>query len=621
MMGKSLSGKLLVSFFIVIVISAASVGFFSYWQSSRALDREMERYINQMIETASYQSDAYLQSYERISEQILVNDDVKKFLEIDPSDSYAYYQYSDIIQKYVIRPISTDMIRAIYIIGYHGRSVLYEGQGMTYRPYWPERMDELKMLAPESGQIRFLTDGMRISPEKGSITLLRKIRGYSSYYEPKGLLAIELKADVLENIWRHVGLGDKGYFMIVDPTGKLAYHPDHGRIGTEIEESLRSKLFETEDTTIFEKLDGGPSMLVSRLSEYSGWRLVLSMPVEELRGPISTIRMTTILVGAVTMIIALGIAIRFGQSIVGPIRLLKEGMRQTERGNWSTITNVERDDEVGGLIHSYNMMVFRLQEMIAMVYEAELESRRTALELQESMLERQKAEFQALQLQINPHFLYNTLETINCYAIVQDSGEINEIVEAMAFMLRYSIQTNLEEITIANELNHVRNYLIILNHRFERPLELDVAVPPKLLLEKTVRLTLQPLVENALQHAFPQGLEEHHTIRIDARTEGNELLIIVEDNGAGMTSEQLEKLRGKLKENRLAQREGDLVYHRGGIGLMNVHRRIQLVFGEHYGLSVDSQPQKGTSVTLRMPRSDKPSKYVKNQDNLGEEFI
>jgi two-component system, sensor histidine kinase YesM len=613
MMGKSLSGRLFVSFLVVIVISLASVGFFSYWKSASALDREMERYINQMIESASYQTDSYLRSYERASETILVNEDVKRFLDMDPEDSYSFYLFSDTILKYVMRPafISNDNIRAIYVIGYHGKAIMYESQSSSYRQYWPEQVDQLKELIPDTGHVRYLTEGLRQDREQGSITLLRKIRGHASYYEPKGILAIELKADVLENIWRHMGLSENGYFMIADPTGKLIYHPDYNRIGQQVEEPLRSKLFEGGDATFFNKMDGKTSMLVSRQSEYSGWRLVLSMPRDELREPVSTIRSTTIMVGLITLVLALLIATRFGRSIVEPIRMLKEGMRQTERGNWRTIVEVQRYDEVGGLIHSYNLMVSRLQEMIEKVYEAELESRRTTLELQESMLERQKAEFQALQLQINPHFLYNTLETINCYAIVQDSNEINEIVEAMAFMLRYSIQTNLEEITVANELNHVRNFLIILNHRFERSFELDVAVPPGLLLEKMVRLTLQPLVENALQHAFPKGLEEHHYIRIDAKIEGDELHIIVEDNGAGMHADRLELLRQKLKENRLAQQSSDSVYHRGGIGLMNVHRRIQLVFGEGYGLSIDSQRNEGTRIVLRMPRSKEPSRYAK----------
>jgi two-component system sensor histidine kinase YesM len=212
-----------------------------------------------------------------------------------------------------------------------------------------------------------------------------------------------------------------------------------------------------------------------------------------------------------------------------------------------------------------------------------------------------KAEFQALQLQINPHFLYNTLETINCYAVVEDSEEITEMVEAMAYMLRYSIQTNLEEITVVNELKHVLNYMTILKHRINREFEIEVLIPPSLLLAKMVRLTLQPLVENSFQHAFPRGIEAHHTIRIDARREGEQFLVIVEDNGAGIAPDKLAELTDKLKMNRLAEVSTKDVYHRGGIGLINVHRRIQMVFGEEYGIAIESKAGEGTRVIMTMP--------------------
>lgn len=168
-------------------------------------------------------------------------------------------------------------------------------------------------------------------------------------------------------------------------------------------------------------------------------------------------------------------------------------------------------------------------------------------------------------------------------------------------MLRYSIQTNLEEITIANELNHVLSYMTILKHRIGREFEIDVVIPPTLLLAKMVRLTLQPLIENIFQHAFPEGIEDKHYIRIDARKEGDRFLVLVEDNGAGMSRERLDKLREKLNLNQLADTEGDSLYHRGGIGLMNVHRRIQMVFGEQYGLSVESVENEGTRLILSMP--------------------
>jgi two-component system sensor histidine kinase YesM len=190
---------------------------------------------------------------------------------------------------------------------------------------------------------------------------------------------------------------------------------------------------------------------------------------------------------------------------------------------------------------------------------------------------------------------------------VQDSDEISEMVDAMAAMLRYSVQTNLEEITVVNELKHVLSYMTILKHRTGVDFEIDVRVPPGLLLEKMVRLTLQPLVENVFQHAFPDGVQPHHFIRIDARFEQDRFLIIVEDNGVGVPPDKLEELRAKLEQNRLASDPSgpESTQKRGGIGLMNVHRRIQLVFGEQYGLRVESTPAEGARIIMSMPKDPK----------------
>ncbi|WP_342435408.1 histidine kinase [Paenibacillus sp. FSL L8-0436] len=596
-MRKSLSNKLFASFLTVIVLSLAMVGFISYFQASAELDKSSEKSIAQVIRSASYQTDLYLQNYEKASDSILSYNQVKQFLDMDPEDSYSYYQYTNDIQKDLFRSlfILYPQINLMYVIGEHGKAISddnsYQAYSLKFHPL--ERYRFLSEHTPESGRITILNTNVMNEGDQNIITMVRRIRGVSSYH-PKGIVAIEFKAEDLARIWEPLDLGQGGSFFIMDEFGKLLYQPEGNENHPGLSAGHIRNVFQHPNDSVVEKVDGKEYLFVSRKSDYSKWQLVVSIPVGELRKPISTIRTTTLVVGVLTLIGTLLLATWFGRSITKPILILKEGMRQTEKGNWRRLEMNGRQDELGGLMHSYNLMVSRLSEMIERVYEAELTTQKEALE-------RHQAEFQALQLQINPHYLYNTLETIKCYAVVQDSDEITEIVEAMAFMLRYSIQTNLEEITIANELNHVLSYMTILKHRNGREFEIDVVIPPTLLLAKMVRLTLQPLIENIFQHAFPDGIEDRHYIRIDARIEGDRFLVLVEDNGAGMSRERLDKLREKLNLNQLADTEGDSLYHRGGIGLMNVHRRIQMVFGEQYGLSVESEENEGTRMILSMP--------------------
>lgn len=605
-MRKSLSKQLFVYFFILILFSMSMVGVFSYVKSSEAIDEQVEKYFTTVINSASMQTDNQLQTFERVTDSILSQQQVKKFLDMDPDDSYAYYEFTNGIRKDIFDKIHITyptQINMIYILGYHGRSIFDANQGFSSHSVdTTERLEELNDKTERNGRISIMSTSLLPKDEGQVITVARKIRGYSSY-SIKGVLAIEFREEQLTKLWKGMDLGENGFFFILDSQGEVVYAPDSNPMGELLRSDIPDRIVRGGEERLIAKVGGQERMIVSRRSDYSGWSLAISMPLEELRAPISAIRTTTVGVGLLTLAIALFMAVRFGRSIVQPIRTLMNGMRETEKGNWQTVKVKPREDEVGGLVHSFNLMVGRLSEMIGRVYDAELKGHKAQLELQDIQMERQKAEFQALQLQINPHFLYNTLETINCYAIVQDSDDISEMVEAMAFMLRYSVQTNLEESTIVNELNHVRNYLIILKHRIGREFELEVAVEPSLLLERMVRLTLQPIVENVFQHAFPNGIEPHHCIRVDARLEQGCLFITVEDNGEGMSEKRLAMVRQRLKENRLAE-EDELAQRRrkGGIGILNVHRRIQMVYGDDYGIQIDSAQGSGTVVTMVMPR-------------------
>ncbi|MCZ8514198.1 sensor histidine kinase [Paenibacillus filicis] len=602
---SSLFRKLSIYFLIVIGLSLTSVGLFTYTTSSRELDVLVQNQMTQIVNNAVHHTDLYLKSYSRSMVSLLTSREVKEFIDLpEHPEEYDFYRYRTLIRDVGVNPvfIRNPEIAAIYTISFNGNAVYYYNETNEQSFSKADTLKQLeyfKQNTNPNGDIAILNNTILTDQRMQMLTLVRQIKGLSST-QMKGILAIEMRSADLSALWKGVDLGPKGYFFISDEQGKVIYHPEADQIGKPLPDSLKRKITEAGPGLFEDTENDERRMYMSRKSDYSGWHLTVSMPMEELRRPLSTIRTTTIVVGLFTLVIALGLAYRFGKSITRPIQMLKEGMRQTEKGNWAVIPLPNYTDEVVELMKRYNLMVDRLSELVDKVYQAELEK-------QEIQLERQKAEFQSLQLQINPHFLYNTLETIVCYAVVRDSEEISEIVRALAYMLRYSVQTNLEEITVANELKHVMYFLVVLHHRIGREFELDVAVNPDYLLYKMVRLTLQPLVENAFQHAFPDGVEDFHFIRIDAGEENGKFWVSVEDNGVGMTEEKLAQLRGKLNQNRLAEGKPDEEGRKGGIGLLNVHRRVQMVFGDDYGLRIESEYEKGTRFILEMPAQTKPT--------------
>ncbi|MET3848630.1 two-component system sensor histidine kinase YesM [Paenibacillus sp. OAE614] len=598
MMRVSLRLKLLLYFTIVILLSLSAVGIAFYSISAKQLQKSAKSQMVQIVDNAVHHTNLYLSSYQRSMVALLTDLRVKRYIDL-PADreEYENYRYMTDIRDAIVDPvwIRNPEIEALYIIGYSGNALYYYNGGSepSFKPEdTAKQIRYFKENTDESGRLTIMNYSI-LGEKTPMMTLIRRIRGLRST-DMKGFVGIEVKAEELSTLWKGIDLGKDSYFFIVDGEGRIQYHNDQTKVGSIVPSSLGKQISEAGTEMFRSSAEGMDRVYISRKAEYSGWNLVVSIPYSQLQKPLNTIRSSIIVVAVITFLTALFLASRFGKSITTPIRTLMKGMSQTEKGNWKFIPLPKHRDEITELMIRYNLMVNRLSEMVDTVYRAELRNK-------EMQAERQMAEFQSLQLQINPHFLYNTLETVVCYAVIQDSDEITEIVGALSYMLHYSVRTNLEEITVANELKHVMYFMVIINHRIGRTFEIDVRVRPELLLRKMVRLTLQPLVENVFQHAFRQGVEDHHTIIIDAGEEGDSFWVSVQDNGCGMAPERLEELRAKLSENRLADEEDR--GSAGGIGVPNVHRRIQLVFGEDYGVTVESRPEWGTRMIMRMPIS------------------
>lgn len=588
-----MAARMFAYFVIVIVISSSIVGFVLYVQSSKEVDKQTNELLTQIVDNAMNHTDMYLKKYDRATLSMLTSTNVKEFLNLDKNNFVSYFLSIRPIKEKVIQPlfINNPEISMVYLLGYNGLSI-YDHNAETdfSHSVLLDKLESLKEITKNDGKLTI----MDWSFLDGRLALTRKISDRQTSKVFKGILGIELNIEELTSLWKGIRLGDTGYFYIVNDNGKIVYHPKTEMIGKQLDNKLLSKLKENQNR-IFNYKDGIERVHFNRRSDYSGWTLVASLPLDELRAPVMNIRKTTLFTCAIALIIALILAYRFGQSIIRPIKILESGMRRTEKGDWTRVEISGRTDEMDRLFVSYNMMVTRLQELMEQVYAEELKNK-------EYLLRRQAAEFQALQLQINPHFLYNTLETIVCYAVVQDSQEIKEIVRSLSYMLRYSVRADLEEITVANELKHVLHFMNIMNYRLGYTFEVEVLIPPELLLKKMVRLTLQPLVENVFKHAFPDGIESHHQISIDAFIDNDDFVVTVTDNGAGIAPERLMDLQKKLSVQQTHTHLPEREAREGGIGLLNVHSRIQIVFGDKYGLSISgNESMTGAKVTLRMP--------------------
>ncbi|TDL76654.1 HAMP domain-containing protein [Rhodococcus qingshengii] len=593
--------RMLLYFAIVMILPLIIVASIIYMQSSNSLEKQTEDYLGQVVTNVSFQTDRFVKNYELVTLPLVSNPNVKHFLDLEANnvkveEHIRYQNYEEIWTMMDNIILQKPEINRMYIMGDNGRHIDLRDKGSSFSK---EKYNHLKKITPDSGKIIIYP-----SNQNGTMTLTiaRKIRGMKSF-SPNGILIIQINASELGVLWKEANLGNEGFFMIADRDGKVIYHPDSKFIGNTLKEVGRQKIAQFNHGTFFDEWNNESTFFHFLTSEYTGWKLIGAVPESQLLAPISGVRLTGIISAIVVTIIALMISLNFISQIMKPIRLLERTMKTVEQGKWKKVPNLSRNDEISSLLRSYNTMVDRLSTLVDQVYIAELKNKQVKIELQERELEKQKIEIQALQSQINPHFLYNTLETMNAYGVINEVKEISEMSEALASMFRYSVR-NLELVTLADEIVHVKSYLTIHDHRVKKPINLVVDIDPLLYGVPMAKLSLQPLVENAIQHGYRKGMKEI-VITIRTTIHGSCLHVSVIDNGKGITNERLVEIQKAMKPDRKNKLElrSDL-----GIGVTNVNRRIQLLFGDQYGLDLKSKVNEGTMVSIVLPNKPRHSK-------------
>ncbi|MBC8062424.1 MAG: sensor histidine kinase, partial [Clostridiaceae bacterium] len=264
--------------------------------------------------------------------------------------------------------------------------------------------------------------------------------------------------------------------------------------------------------------------------------------------------------------------------ITTPIKKLTKLMQKVEEGNLDVIANVKRKDEIGALGRSFNSMVSVLKTLIEEVYK--------------NQISRKEAELRALQAQINPHFLYNTLDVIYWTSRIEGATKTGEIVNALAKLFRLALNKGDEITTVEKEVEHLQSYLIIQKMRYTEEPDIIVEVDQAIYPCKTIKLILQPLVENALIHGIGE-LDIKGIIRVTGKIIEGDILFEIIDNGIGMEEERIKEiLEGDIEEKK-------------GYGIKNVDQRIKLYFGEKYGIKIYSEKGKGTKIEVRISQNIK----------------
>lgn len=402
------------------------------------------------------------------------------------------------------------------------------------------------------------------------VSVLQEITGADGR---KVRVVIDIRFSKISDYVDNVGIGQHGYCFIADSNGEIIYHPQQQLLYS----GLKTESAEHFDLSSDGSFETDELIWSVRSLDNCDWKVVgvsyisemVTAKEMELLGNICV--MLTIIMG-LTMIVSFLVS----RLVTKPIQRLIRAMQEFEKDAAGYVYRpVEGATEIEALSQSYEHMVGKIQNLMKQVRQEEISLRKT--------------ELKALQAQINPHFLYNTLDAIGWLCEEERCRDAVEMVNALAKLFRISISKGHELITIEKEVEHAGSYLKIQNFRYKNQFSYDFQIEEECLRYYCNKITLQPIIENAIYHGLDRMVDEGH-IQIRIYSEGEDVIFRVEDNGVGMSEEQCRSI--------LHKEPGD----NSGIGIKNVNDRIKIYFGKEYGISIESELDEGTTVIIRMPK-------------------
>ncbi|MFB9273788.1 sensor histidine kinase [Cohnella cellulosilytica] len=565
--------KLLLSYLVLIVFPLGVLALLTYIRSSDVIEEKMMDISSLALKQTGSTLGYAIQSAIKSSNIVSSNNTVQSALEREP-DRYDNNAQIDDFLKLSDYLTGIQVDQGVYRIRlYSAHETIYSNENVNLFNWKTIQDTELydKALAKD-GQIywtapyTFKYGG--IGDEQEIVSGVRIVNKRNAFGETIGLVSVDILVRDIVRILNESPLAEKGYFYIADGNGELIARSD----------GFLSAAPLPADEGIWSRTElGGRSALATFVSvPYSGWKLVTVVPLSSLLSPSRNLRNFTFLSMLAIGVAAYLFALLISSSLVQRIRRLMRTMRKAEQGDLSAKVAVSGKDEIGEMEDKFNKMLIKIEDLVEDRFRIGIESK--------------NAELRALQAQINPHFLYNTLELITCKALKYRAEDINVLVNLLAKFYKLSLSNGRDIVSIADEVSHIEAYVNIQNLRFEDRIKLRVDIDERLRDYSILKLVLQPIVENAILHGIMEKDEQTGTIGIVGRLYPSYIELSVSDDGVGMSADKVERI---LTEG--PRKTGH------GFGIANVDRRLKINCGESWGLSYSSVPGQGTTVDIRFP--------------------
>ena len=393
-----------------------------------------------------------------------------------------------------------------------------------------------------------------------------------------GVLLVDMNYSSIEQLLEKANTDTSGeYVYLMAPDGEIIYHPKQNLIHMGLYQENNDRTAQYEDTTVKENFRGEKRLVTVKTISYTGWKLVSVVPMKSFSVGMTGMRNLVVLLVALTVLAAVLLNQLVSARISKPLRRLNDSVKEWESGNMNPDIYAGGSMEVEHLGKTLRSTVAQIQQLMDdIVVEQE---------------EKRKSELDALQSQINPHFLYNTLDSIVWMITGERYDDAVFMITQLASLFRISLSKGKTVIRIEDEVKHAQNYMNIQKIRYKNSFEVDFQIDEDIRDGCIVKLVLQPLLENAIYYGM-EFMDGEGEIHVRGYRKDDDIYLEVEDNGLGMPEEEAaELLNGKERPHK----------HGSGVGLINVHSRLKLRFGEEYGLIIHSCPDEGMMIQIHIP--------------------
>ncbi|MGG1517168.1 histidine kinase [Paenibacillus oryzisoli] len=582
--------RFLTSYLLVCMIPLLIVSTIIYYQSAHSLEEASQEFAALYTSQIDSSMNDFIQEYDRVTKTVLIDNDLLSRLGEEKLPMDEMIANKNMINRILMRiallkpEISNLMLVTKGNLVYH-----FSNTSSAVNETVLLEQDWYKMSADPEDTL-FITGlhDRSYYEDKGEgavLTVGRVLLNANGSYA--GVLLIDLDPSRLLKLNENFLVARDRYDMrviVTNKKGELVYHSDLTSGKTNWKQLSASRM-----TPATDKENEGMIVLKGSMSS-NKLDVRTEIPRDKLLLKIGNMKVSTILVTAISFVFIMAISLAMSSYITKPIMNLRRSMKQAEAGAYQPIELKIPNDEIGSLIYSYNKMIVTIRTLIEDVYMAEIKQR--------------QAKFLALQHQINPHMLYNTLESIRMKALVQGQDEIAGMIKILARMFRLSLGKETHVHSVRDEVDYTVNYLQLQNIRFDNRFKLHVEMSEEVLQCRILPLVFQPIVENSINHGFHDYSKVMNLVLEGTLTDHGEIRIRISDDGAGMPPPKVMELNERLAEAETDKLKVDDIIEASGksIGLKNIAERIKLQYGDGYDVTVHSTEGEGTVVEFHIPR-------------------